>query len=488
MDAPGLKLIRRLSLPQLAWLFFFTALCRRLSYDGDIFWHIATGRWILNHGAIPDQDIFSHTMAGASWTAHEWLAAVLFACTHDRAGWPGLLVLVAASASLAYALILRVLMARMQPFYAVLLTALAFFLSVHHFLLRPHVLVMPILVGWAAGLIGASDGKRAPPAAIAGLMALWANLHGSFVFGLLVAGFFAVESVCTAGGGAARARLATGWARFLGLSLAAALLTPQGYRGLIFPVLLYGQPYLLDVIDEWQSPDFHEPQALEAWLLVLLAFVMTTGFRAPPWRMLFLLGLIHMGLHHIRHVAMLGLLSPLALAEPLGRQGAGINRGHWGPRSFNAFCARFSNGSSTGSRLAFLGLVVLAASVPYARQLAPTPDRGPLKAISVIRALGVEGPVFNTPEYGGQLIFAGIPPFIDGRLELYGESFVRQFIAASNLSDSQTLPGLLERYHIQWTLFEPARPINAWLDLSGRWKRVYEDSSVVVQIRCDASC
>ena len=41
--------------------------------DADTCWHLAAGRWIVEHGRVPDADAFSHCMPGAPWTAHEWL-------------------------------------------------------------------------------------------------------------------------------------------------------------------------------------------------------------------------------------------------------------------------------------------------------------------------------------------------------------------------------------------------------------------------------
>ena len=37
--------------------------------DGDVSWHIAAGRWILDHGGVPSTDSFSFTMFGQPWVA-----------------------------------------------------------------------------------------------------------------------------------------------------------------------------------------------------------------------------------------------------------------------------------------------------------------------------------------------------------------------------------------------------------------------------------
>jgi hypothetical protein len=36
--------------------------------DPDTYWHLATGRWIVEHAAVPKTDPFSHSMPGAPWT------------------------------------------------------------------------------------------------------------------------------------------------------------------------------------------------------------------------------------------------------------------------------------------------------------------------------------------------------------------------------------------------------------------------------------
>ena len=470
-------------LPMLALVFFFAALLTRFAHDGDVFWHIVTGQWILSHGAVPHADPFSFSRPGAPWIAHEWLAAVLFAGVFDRGGWPGLLILSAFCAALSYALVLRFLLLRLQPLYAVPLTALAFFLSIHHFLLRPHVLAMPLLVLWTSALVDAAEHARAPRWALLALLWLWANLHGSFTFGLLLTGPFALEALLSAPSGRARLSLALRWLRFLAAGIGVALLTPYGLDGLTFPWLLYGHPYLLDMISEWQSPNFHQPQALEVWLLLLLAFALSRGLRLPPIRLLLLLALIHMALHHIRHVALLGLISPLLLAAPLSRQGGDPASGHQGARSFNGFCKRFARRQTPFSATLALAMLLAAAGAATLADPHP-PDRfGAFKGIAVVQRHGLDGPVLNNPGFGGPLIFRGIRPFIDGRLDLYGETFLRRYMAAVNLEDARELEQLLNAYDIRWTMFDPGRPLHAWLEQSGHWQRLYEDRYVVIFAR-----
>lgn len=61
------------------FLFTLAAFSPQVLRDGDTWSHVATGEWIIAHGSGPRADPFSHSMASAPWTAHEWLSEVLLA-------------------------------------------------------------------------------------------------------------------------------------------------------------------------------------------------------------------------------------------------------------------------------------------------------------------------------------------------------------------------------------------------------------------------
>src|SRR5258706_6785218 len=77
-----------LSWPLLVAAITFIVLLTRggLLADGDTYWHIVAGRWMFQHFAIPTVDPFSYTMAGAQWTAHEWLSEIIFAAAFSIGG------------------------------------------------------------------------------------------------------------------------------------------------------------------------------------------------------------------------------------------------------------------------------------------------------------------------------------------------------------------------------------------------------------------
>ena len=78
--------------------FALAALSPGLLNDGDTYWHIRAGEWMIAHGAVLRADPFSYTAAGASWHTQEWLAEIFMALGW-RAGWAGIHILFAAAAA-----------------------------------------------------------------------------------------------------------------------------------------------------------------------------------------------------------------------------------------------------------------------------------------------------------------------------------------------------------------------------------------------------
>src|SRR5438046_7979689 len=196
---------------------------------------------------------------------------------------------------------LRLLLRSLAPIHALLATALAWHLISGHILARPHIFALPILVLWTAALVRARDEDRAPPLWLVPLMVLWANLHGSFIFGLALAALFAVEALIAAPDWRSRRRAARSWLLFGALSLLAALVTPFGIEGLLQPFRLLGMSFALAALIEWSSPDFQHYNPLELWIMVVLVAAFSLQWRLPATRLAMLLLLLHMALQHRRH-------------------------------------------------------------------------------------------------------------------------------------------------------------------------------------------
>ena len=285
-------------------------------------------------------------------------------------------------------------------------------------LARPHILALPLMVLWTAGLIDARARNRGPHLWLIAVMAIWANLHGGDFFGLAFIGPFALEALITAGGQPVQSPL----------SEAGQPALPAGHQGRITHAL---------------SALINHIKAIRGWVLfglvalaAALAVCLGRGVKVPTVHLGVLL-LLHMALQHTRHQLLLTLVGSLILAEPFA---------------------------------AALGQTAL-------RSAEPAPGKTTRLGPAAIRTQ----PVLNEYGQGGYLIWQGISPFIDGRTDLYGDDFMNRFSAAT-APDKLALDTLLGQWRVRWALLSPGNPLVAVMVQWPGWHRIYADRYAVVRI------
>ena len=453
--------------------------------DPDVYWHLAAGRWILEHGALPDGDPFSHSMPGAAWMLQSWLTEVVFVLLHRIGGWSALVIMAASCFAITLAYLTRFLLARMEPVHALLFVGFAAGLLLTHLSVRPHVLNWPLVAIWIGAQVNASESHRAPPWWLLPVMCLWANLHGSFTLGLALCAGLALDAIVshpTVG----RWQAARRWIVFLALAVLASMLTPYGWHGIWYTVQVMQQSFAQSVIAEWQSPDFHRVQGLEIWLLLVMALGWSGRMVLPLTRTLLLLGLVHLALVSGRSISTLGLVSPFILAAPLARHwysraplgggGDAENLDRWF-RALAVPARPISVALASGLTAALLAMTVPAGN--------PSPDPAvtPAAALQAARAAPVSGEVLNGYNFGGYLIGQGVKVFIDGRSDMYGDAFMKRYFDAILLKEPQLLQPLLDEYRVGWTMLSPGTPAIAVLDRLPGWRRVHADELAVVHMR-----
>jgi hypothetical protein len=248
-------------------------------------------------------------------------------------------------------------------------------------------------------------------------------------------------------------------------------MTPQGVMGLIYPFKIMGMTTLY-AIQEWRPTEFSKLGPFEITLLTTLFVCFSRGVRVPMVRLALLLLLLHMALQHVRHQLILAVVAPLILAEPLGLAlGQSALTGWRWPR-LQPFLLPVA--------------VSLAALAVGVRLLLPITREdaimSPVTALShVPKALAVQ-PVLNDYGYGGYLIFKGVRPFIDGRADMYGDTFFAAYIKATR-PDGPALKAMLATYKIAWTLFPTSDPAAKAMDAQPGWRRLYADKFAVVHVR-----
>ncbi|HTV33465.1 MAG TPA: hypothetical protein VME69_10265 [Methylocella sp.] len=294
------------------------ATASRMLQDQDPLWHIKLGEVILATHHVPDRDLFSYTMAGAPYYDMQWLSQVIMSLAYKLGGFGGVVALTALAAALAFALLYRELLRRLSDPTALALAGIAVVLCMSHMSARPHVLVSPIMVAWTIWLIRSAEAGQAPPLVLLPLMTLWANMHGSFLFGLALILPFAIEAMLRAGN--QRFLAAWCWLGFAALAVAAASLSPYGIGQLTAPLRVLDLGKAANWIVEMRPQDFSEPNLFELFVLFALGCVFFSGITIPAPRLVMLLLLLHLALSHTRHADFLGLVGPLIVAESIARR------------------------------------------------------------------------------------------------------------------------------------------------------------------------
>src|SRR6266446_1451823 len=442
----------------------------RLLIDPDTMWQVTIGQWILDHRAVPETDVYSFTMRGQPWISTQWLAQVLYAKAYAAAGWSGPVVLAATAIAATFALLTKFLCKRLSQSTTLVFVAAALALTVPHMLARPHVLALPIMVAWVGGLVAAADRRGAPSFWLLPLMALWANLHGGFVFGLVLIAPIALDAVLNADVKLRKA-LALRWAAFAVAALVLSCCTPYGWNSLLASQKILALGAALPLIMEWQPTNFGSVGAFEVCLLLGIGLAVFRGVKLPPLRIVLLLGLLHMALAQGRAVEILALLAPLILAAPLARQIGGNE-------------VSSATAPMRGVLFASVAVALVAGTFAYAsmHRFEPHTRGSPVAAVVELKKLNLAR-VFNDYDFGGYLIANGVATFIDGRTELFGEKFFVDDIATIHLRKKDALFRLLDEYSIEATLMRTQSAATKLLDHIDGWQKIYADDIATIHLR-----
>ncbi|MBI1393082.1 MAG: hypothetical protein GC152_10115 [Alphaproteobacteria bacterium] len=477
---------------------FLTLAAPRLLNDPDTLWHVRVGSDIIASRSLPTVDAYSHTDAGSPWIAKEWLSQALYGGAHDLAGWTGVVCLAIAALVASFSVVHRAVARELAPLPAFAIAFWAFAMSSGAFLARPHALALPVAL-WFIDDVWRRARDRAPPNVVSlAALCVWANLHGSIAIGLAAVAFASAHAVI-ANSTMANAAM-TGWSfslagvrdalldersrRWIAFAAAAPLaacIHPYGIEALRSTLVIAGSP-AKEFIREWRSFTIGGEPVMALHLLVAGFCLLTSRFRAPVFAAAFALALLAMYLAHVRFACFLLLATPIVLARDIARAAPSLLRGAQGDRPGDMVEASLTR---IGRGAAFAFAVVAAIAVATIAVVGPRPPARvyPLAAIDAARNAGVEGNVLNAYNFGGALLFEGVPTFLDGRTDrLFDEG---RFFAEvmRNINSPAALDRYIETYDIGWTILPPGHPFDAMLEARPEWTRLYADDVAVVRQR-----
>jgi hypothetical protein len=462
------------------------AMATRGMADPDVWWHLRTGQLILQNHAFFHTDPYSFTRAGQPWVDHEWLSEVIMFVVYRMAGARGLILVFAVI--IAATLLLVFSRTPGRPYLAALMTLLGAVASAPMWGVRPQIFSL-LLASIFLVLLEASEKRPHLLWWTAPLMPLWVNLHAGYPIGLAFLGFFLLGEGIEALAGSEPWQKSVPRLKQLALALAVCLalvvLNPSGARIYAYPLETLRSPSMHKFIQEWFSPNFHDPMYLPL-LLMVLALIAGLAFSPRRLRMrslVLLLATIPAGLRSMRHIPILVLVMVPILAELAA---AWITR-----RGDRRILQR--GGSQPTPRTLLVNVVVLITfavfTVARVRQVVgsqPTTEAKhfPTDAVAFLERERPPAPILNHYNWGGYLIWKLYPTyrvFIDGRADVYGDSFMEYFGSSYYLTDDWRKS--LSTWGIRTLVLPPDAPLITALRIDPAWKQIYADSEAVVLTR-----
>ncbi|MGB3714962.1 MAG: hypothetical protein WA996_11090 [Candidatus Promineifilaceae bacterium] len=462
----------------------------RETRDADMWWHLRTGEVIVDEG-IPRQDIFSYTVPSNEWITHEWLSQVLMWMTYLWSGFTGLMLLFAAFTTAALALVFARCDGR--PYLAAFVVLLAALASAPFWGVRPQVFNMLFAALFVFLVEGYKDGKvqRRTLWLLPLLTIIWANLHSGYLLGIaLLASYILGEGFqLRFGTRAARGLDRDGirWLAFMTVAcFLAAVINPNGPELWIYPFFTLGSGAMQQYIQEWQSPNFH---LNIFWPFAALLGIGVVSFiisrKRTAWTDIILfISTGAAGLLSARHIPLFAVVASPIIARYLlvSLEGSRLY-----PILSGQSTAQMTGRLQLLNWLLLVIVVVVATSWVFSKakqnDLAIA-EQFPVSAVDYLEASGLdEQRGYNSYNWGGYMIWRGIPVFVDGRADVYGDEFLHFYRRTFDLTSRWREP--LNEYEVDYVLMESTHSLFSLLAASDEWKQAYGDEVAAVYIRAE---
>jgi len=492
VGADALRLTERLSARTLLLggvLIVILGLFIGAEQDPDFWWHLRIGRWMVENGRLPSQDIFTFTASSHAWTDHEYLTEVLMWLTYSAFG---LTALVVAFGLLTWAgFWLMYQQVRRQPF-AIVGVGLTIGAIAGAPIWGPRAQMITFALSclelyWLRGyLSGRSRAINYFPL----VMVLWANLHGGWVIGFAWLGVAVVAELLN---WALDQDNPAHWMHVRRLAIVGLLsglavaATPHFLSLYPYPFQTQGSEAQQRLIVEWASPNFHNVELRPFEAMIFLAVVGFALKRPSVYDLLLVLLGTALALQNVRNVALFIAAVTPALITTYGewwKELAGRQR--W------TFIIPPRKGFAVVTALVLV-VIALATSVRVygnvnpAHQASLDAQTYPVEAANWLEAHPEVGTrMFNQYGWGGYLAYRFYPEpnrrvFIFGEAALMGDGLLNDYEHIYTLhSDWRTL---LDRYRIDYVVENKGDPLPNVLATQPDWTLVYSDSVAVIYVR-----
>jgi hypothetical protein len=247
---------------------------------------------------------------------------------------------------------------------------------------------------------------------------------------------------------------------------------------------------MMQYIQEWKSPNFHEPmfQALALLFLVTLAALALSQKRVRPGELVVLLVMALATLRSSRNVPFFALVAIPLVAEHLW---SWVVSQPWGSRFTAAEKREFGRASFVKLVLNITILLLTPLTVIGVRvgnsvsnQPFTEAETYPVAAADFMAKKRLPQPIYNEYVWGGYLIWRLYPDYrvcMDGRADVYGDDLIEEFLAVHD--GEPKWRDYLNKHDVRTVLVKPDVPLASLLREDANWQNVFEDHGSVIFVR-----
>jgi len=483
----GILRLRPLQLIILASLLAFLAgVCCHLKWgvlDPDVWWHLAVGNWIVQHHSVPHTGIFSRSAADRQWLSYSWGYEVLVARAYAWLGLVGLgLFAVALTLAVAYAVYWMTRRLSGHFWLACLLalsTCYAFLFNI-----TPRSVFFSMIF-FAVVLTLILEANRSGRAQLLYYLPLilvfWANIHIQFIYGLfligLLAGINLLQRLSAFAGIRPRFLLppTLPLGKLVAIFTACVLATGVGPYSFRLYAVIYqylGAKFPYQVIHEFYAIDFRSYSHYVQLLLTAAGFyAVGSQKKVDPFKLALLTVASVVGFRSMRDSWFICISAAACVADSSEQEETGER--YKGETPFET--------AGVAAAVA-VAVLLLVRNTDFTDQGLRRAIAGyyPVNAINFLRHNPQRGPLYNTLDWGGFLIWSmpEYPVVIDGRYDLYGEDLSWHFFRVHMGLESYLTDSYLNDAGL--VLLQKDAPLASELSADPRFTLIYQDQLAVI--------
>lgn len=482
--------------------FLFVAVFLRLSLyvgsnllaDCDTGFHIKAGEYMIQTRSLPKYDPFSLFSPPMPWPTHEWLSDVIMASIAKVSGLTGVVLFFIFVISITYSFLFRVLRANKGNLIIdIILIVLVLLTSQIHWLARPHVFTLILLMAWYYVLDSFQNDRNNFLYLLPPLMLLWVNLHGGFILGFITIIIYllynSIKLYISEDTDKERyERKVKYFLLAMMVSVLFSFVNPKGFHTLLFPFEVVSNRLIMDNYSEFLSPNFHFDTytPFRFFLLLMIAFFAVFKGKLNFIELMLVLIFSNMALFSGRYIPLFAMM-----VAPILSKNANIMLNQTSNNKVTDLIVKKGkvqeaiDESARGYIWPVVAILVVMSFTASNRINFKFDEKiKPVAAVEFMKKEHILGNMFNNDEFGDYIIYSTYPQykvFFDGRADIYGNEKLQDYLDVFNMK-----PGwekVFEKYNINWIIWDAKSAQSQYLILKKDWKLIYSDNVANIYVK-----